>query len=360
MTRALLKTLRLPFESIRTIYAGQGEVRLYRNEITGVEQVGKRVSALGLEKASVFREARVLQALRHDHLVPILDVAVVEPVEDKLIQTIEMIIPYYPRGSICDALLRGEQFTIAESVQFVRDGLQGLDELHERQRLIHRDMKSPNILIDDRGRGRVGDLGIAIPMSDDGTAEAFHTTQIYAAPEIFTTQQVDRRTDLYGIGLVLFELLNGRLPYDEYDTDSIVKRLEKGQRPIKKAHLVQRPIVPPRIRQVINKAIAVDPAERYATSRQMLAAIDQAPFIDWRLIQNEDAVKVWEGATLAEPKIQYRVTATKAKRGSEWKLLGQKHINAWQRCVEDQTVPGPAGVKATAFFDQIVRHATNL
>jgi serine/threonine protein kinase len=354
-----LRTLRLPFEAIRTVYTGgQGEVHLYRNEITGVDQIGKRVAALGIEEAQVFREARVLQALRHDHLVPIFDVAVVEP-QTMGLKTIEMIMPYYQRGSLCDAMVNGERFSVGHAVQFARDALLGLDELHERQRLLHRDVKAPNVFIDERGRGRLGDLGIAIPMDADGTAEAYNTVQLCAAPEVQTTKRVDRRTDIYGIGLVLKEALSGPFPYDNYTVELVASRLAKGRRAIVDGDLTLPPVVSPRLRQIISKAIARKPDDRFGSAREMIDAIDRAPFLDWCQIEDLPTSKRWEGLHLAAPGVRYRVDAEKYKRGERWKLTGRKFITTWQRCVDDQIVEDPVGRSSREFFDQMLKEATS-
>jgi eukaryotic-like serine/threonine-protein kinase len=317
MTRTLLKNLWLPFESVKTLYENSSEVRLYRNDITGVKQIGKRVSALGIEQATVFREATLLQSIRHDNIVPVYDVAVVDEEDcDPLLKVIEMVLPYYERGSVYDALQRGERFSIAEAVHHTREALSGLDELHERYRLLHRDIKSANVFLDEHGRLRVGDLGVAVPMEEDGTAEAFQASQMYTPPETMIIQRYDRRADLYGIGLILFELLNGPFPYSEYTRSQIVKRLEKGRRPILDEHLVFKPQVPPRLRQIVTKAISRNPGDRYANAREMMDAIDKAPLIDWRLAEEAPGHYVWEGALGRVGGRMYRVAARSSSVGT--------------------------------------------
>ena len=113
--RRLVETLTLPYKTARTLYEGSSEVRHDVNDVTGVEEIGKRVSKIGLEEALGFREAALLQSIRHDHLVPVYTVASVSiPDLDPLFTVVEMIMPYYPRGSVFDALERGETFTIGE------------------------------------------------------------------------------------------------------------------------------------------------------------------------------------------------------------------------------------------------------
>lgn len=361
MSRTLLATLRLPYESLRTLYEGTSEVRLYRNDITGVQQIGKRVSALGNEEAAVFREAKILSNLRHDHIVPVSDVAVVDdPQIDRQLKVIEMIIPYYQHGSAYDALERGERFSIGAAVQLTREVLNGLNELHEGHRLLHRDIKSANVFLDDNRRMRVGDLGLAIPMNDDGTAETYPTCQMYSAPESASAEHCERSTDIYGVGLLLFELLNGPFPYSEYNRGLIDQRLQKGQRPLLDRHLAFKPCVPSRLRQVVNKAISRDPSRRYANTREMMDALDRAPFIDWSASSASADSAVWEGAVGGSAdRRSYRVSAEKCRRGSGWRLSGLHRVNRWQRCVTDQTVADLAGREAQSFFDDLVKLATS-
>lgn len=360
-TRTLLKTLWLPFDAIRTLYEGTSEVRLYRNDITGVQQIGKRVSAVGSEdRATVFREPTILQSISHDNIVPVHDVAIVDdPSCDELLTVIEMIIPYYERGSVYDALERGERFSIAEAIRLTRDGLNGLNELHEVHGLLHRDIKSGNVFIDGQGRLRVGDLGLAVPMRQDGTADAFVGSQMYTAPETVTAKVSTRQTDIYGFGLVLFELLNGPLPYAQYTRADTWARLTQGKRAIKDSDLRREPHIPPRLRTVLNKSLALRPLDRYPSARTMIDALDGARFVDWGPPTKSDDLVEWQGHTAGRQRDLYRVSAQRMRSG-RWKLSAQKCRNRWQRFgIADQDVDALIGPAATEFFDQVVRHATS-
>ncbi len=300
MTRTLIRCLWLPYESVRTVYAGTSEVRLYKNEITDVLQIGKRVSGIGAECAIVFREAKLLMSIRHDHIMPVYDVAMVDGAHDKLLTVIEMIMPFYANGSIFDALERGHRFTVGEAIRITRQALLGLSELHEGHRILHRDIKSANVFIDDTNRARIGDLGLAVAMDPDGTAEAFPASQMYTPPEAHTGRRATRESDIYGMGLILHELLNGPFPYADYTCAMLAERLEKGQSPILPRHLRQGPHVPRRIRSVVSKAAGKDPNDRFASAREMIDALDAAPFVDWRF-RVDGEVQCWEGTSNVDP-----------------------------------------------------------
>lgn len=359
--RRLVEILTLPYKTAQTIYEGSSEVRRYVNSVTGVEEIGKRVHKLGLEDCLGFKEATLLQTLRHDHLVPVYTVvSVFEPNSDPLFTTIEMIMPYYPRGSVFDVLIKQKQrFGMSEAVRLARDFLLGLDYLHEQHRLLHRDMKSANVFVDLSGRGRIGDLGVSVPMGPDGAAEAFQMgLQMYTAPEAFPTKRADRQTDIYGVGLILYEMLNGPFPYDDYENEPLERRLDKGKRAMRDEHLAFKPHVPRRLRAIVTKAISRKPTDRFATAREMMDAIGKARFIDWEQVAGEEFT--WEGIVPGVPEIGYQVSATRMKRPECWRLSGKKRTTEWRRCVQDQDVTDLSDKSARDFFDQMVSEATSL
>lgn len=346
--------LRLPFEALRTVYAGACEVRLYRNEVTGSHEVGKRVSTHGLEGALIVQEASWLQRIRHDNVVPVQSVAVVDGYPAAL-RVVEMVMPYYPRGSVADALARGERFGVRDARDVALAALNGLAELHERERVLHRDFKSPNLLLtEDRVLARVGDLGAAAAMDASGRAPAYPSAQLYSPPEAFSTHEVDRSSDLYAAGLVLLELANGRLPWEEYgDRLAMARRLSAGRPAVLPRHLRVGPHVPPRMRAIITKATAASPGRRYATAAEMAAALSACPLVDWAPDREEGGARVWEGRSAVRPDRRYRVEAHRLRRGG-WRLAGLQHVRAWRRAVRDQDVDALDSTAAREFFDQIV------
>jgi eukaryotic-like serine/threonine-protein kinase len=350
--RTEIRTLTLPFDSLRTIHVGASEVRLYRNEITGELEVGKRIDLLGMDKAVVALEAKLLKTIRHDNVAPVTEVAIVQSYKPPL-KVIEMVMPYYERGSICDAMRSGERFSLAEARKLAIEALRGAAEINERHQILHRDHKSPNVFLDDDGHARVGDLGIAIPMEDDGSAEAYPSLQLFTPPETYTTMRVDRRSEIYQLGLVAFELINGPFPYADYPQDDTKARLEKGRRALRDGDLEFQPYVPRRMRTVISKAIKVKPGHRFANAMKMIDALRAVKMIDWRETVSEDERVVWDGTSVQRPDRSYRVEATKRRRGG-WSLAGSQCVTRHQRVRPDQIVADPRGRDAAAFFESIL------
>jgi serine/threonine protein kinase len=361
-TRTLIKTLTLPYESVRTLYVGDCEVRLYRNEITGALQVGKRLSTLGLEDTVAAREATLLKTINHPNLAEVSDVTRVEGY-DPALDVIEIIMPFYERGSVFDCFERGERFSVGEGLEITSMALRGLAELHEVHGIVHRDIKSPNILLADNGRGLVGDLGVAVPLDEAGKAEALDSPRLWAPPESYVVGLIDQRADLYQMGLVLHELTSGPFPYDatpRYLLDRIASRLLRGSRGVVGADIEPAPWVPPSLRQVIRKALALSPDGRYSSARAMNDALRRVPFVDWTLVIDEPDRKLWEGTTVRRADRRFRVEATRRKRGNGWRLNGAQRLNAWRRVAPDVIATNLRGVEVRSLFDAVVAIATSL
>jgi serine/threonine protein kinase len=358
LTGEIVRILRLPFEALRTIYAGDCEVRLYRNEVTDVLEVGKRVDLLGLEGSILAQEATWLSRIRHDHLVPVQSVATVTSYPPPM-RVIEMIMPYYERGSIADALGRGERFSIAEARDHVLATLRGVGQLHEVENILHRDLKSPNVLLTSDARlARVGDLGVSSPMDEGGSAEAYASAQLYSAPEAFTTHRVDRRSDIYAVGLLLFEMANGPLPWDEYDDRlAMATRLAAGRPAPLPRHLRFSPTIPPAMRRLIGQAISANPDRRPQTAMVMSSRLAGIPLVDWSLLDRDASGEVWQGRSSIRQDRIYRVEARSRSVGGV-RLSGLQRVSSWRRVVEDQDVADLGRRDATAFFDQMVAIAT--
>lgn len=363
--RTLLRKLELPYESVRTVYEGDSEVRLYRNELTQELQVGKRFDILGVESSVAVREGATLRRIAHANITPVYDVARVTGYPSPM-EVVEIIMPYYTRGSLYDAFQRGERFTVGDAVRLCVGALHGLAELHEVHGILHRDIKTPNLLLAENGRLVVGDLGVAAPMQPDGTAEALPNARLYTPPEGFGTRRLDRRSDLYQLGIVLHELVSGPLPYEDslYDISAVAARLASGRRAVLPRHLGHAAWVPRRLRTVINKSTSSDPDTRYPSAKAMVDALTAAPRVDWHPIVDEPEHKRWEGATPQRPDRRFAIEARylASKRGRNhtgWMLSGLQLVTKWQRVVPDSLAAELQGNQAATFFESMVAIATS-
>jgi serine/threonine protein kinase len=317
-----------------------------------------------MEETVALREAKLLQSIKHENIVQIFDVAHVDAEPelgptlgyDSSMKMIEMIMPYFRRGSVHDALVRGERFSVGEACLLVQAALCGLGELHERHRILHRDVKSPNFFLGDDGTLMVGDLGVSVPLDDQGTAEPYASIQMHTPPETYVLQRVDRRYDLYAVGVLLLELLHGGLPYGEYNADDMQVRLGKGKPAIRPIDLEPAPHVPPRLRTIIRKAIAAKPENRYGTAREMRDAISRAPFVDWRAVIAEPDHRLWEGESARRRDRRFQVEGV-TRRNGQWTFTARQQVKRWQRFLPDLIASTPTAPEVEKFFDQVLKVA---
>ncbi|HLA77037.1 MAG TPA: protein kinase [Vicinamibacteria bacterium] len=174
---------------------------------------------------------------------------------------------------------------------------EGLQAVHDAG-IVHRDLKTPNIMLDPQGVARLMDFGVAKRLGE-GTLTA--TGQIVGTPEYMSPEQaqghpVDYRSDIYALGIVLFEIFTGRVPFrGETPISTILKHLNEP--PPLDGPAAAR--IPPRVKAVLQKALAKEPTQRYATSRELAEALRDARSPSRR--QQPIATEVLEAPTVLAP-----------------------------------------------------------
>jgi hypothetical protein len=169
------------------------------------------------------------------------------------------------------ALPPGQAYDVATQVA---DGLQAIHD----EGIIHRDLKTTNIMVDKRGVVRLMDFGIAKEWQAEGAAGLTGTGQIvgtpeYMSPEQVRAQKIDFRSDIYSLGVVVFELFTGHVPFRGATPAGIIfKHLEEAP-PLDGASAVG---LPKEVIPILRKALAKDPAERYPKARLMAQALREA------------------------------------------------------------------------------------
>ena len=201
---------------------GMGAVYLARDDVSG-QRVAVKVLPGSLARERNVRErfiqeARSLAALDHPGIVPLITFA--QDGDDRY------LVMKYVEGRPLEHLIRAQRVLApAEALRILRETCLALDYAHGRG-VVHRDIKPANVLIDDRGRVVVVDFGIARKLEGEKrltqTGMLMGTPQ-YMAPEQIDGQQVDGRCDLYACGLLLFEMLAGRPPFDGERTFDILR-----------------------------------------------------------------------------------------------------------------------------------------
>ncbi len=212
------------------------------------------------------REAKMIAMLEHPAIAPVYDYGE----EDGQPY---FVMRYMTGGSLAERIRQGP-LTVEEATRILAHIGPALDEAHRRG-VIHRDLKPGNILFDQHNMPYISDFGIAklVGTQTNVTGSAIVGTPAYLCPEQAQGEELDGRADIYALGVILFEMLTGRQPY-EGDTPMSVVVKHITQPP---PHILDvRPDLPPAIEAIIEKAMAKRKEERYATVAEMVNALERS------------------------------------------------------------------------------------
>lgn len=213
-------------------------------------------------------EAAAVARMRHNNIIQVYDF-------DHENNTYFIVFEYIPGETLQAWLSRLNKekrlLPIADAVRVAASIADALEFAHQ-QELIHRDVKPANVMINVKGEPILMDFGIAkiVGGTQHTATGAVIGTARYMSPEQIKGERVDARTDLYSLGITLFEMLSGRPPYE---SDSVMTMMMMHvQDPVPNL-LELRPDVPAAIVAIIYRALSKEAAERYATAAEMAAAL---------------------------------------------------------------------------------------
>jgi serine/threonine protein kinase len=175
----------------------------------------------------------------------------------------------YVRGEDLKSLIhRMKALTVGAAVSVARQVAEGLAEAHKLG-IIHRDLKPGNIMIDKDGQAKIMDFGIARSLAGGGTTAegAIIGTPEYMSPEQVEGKEADQRTDIYALGIILFEMVTGRLPFEGQTPFSIATKHKTEPPPIPKKLVPQ---IPEGLNKLILRCLDKDRAKRYQTAEELL------------------------------------------------------------------------------------------
>lgn len=218
------------------------------------------------------REARLMAKLSNPHLVPVYDSNKCEV--DGV--TWHFIVMPFMEGGTLRARIRRSPVPLKQACDYLRDIADALDYIHS-QGIIHRDIKASNVLLDSEGSCYLSDFGIARITTDatqlTSTGNVLGTVD-YVAPELFeVNRRADARSDLYSLGVLLFEMVTGQLPFSAENQIALVS-MHMNKRPPSPRSISQQ--ISNQVDRVILRALEKKPEQRYGSATELADAFCRA------------------------------------------------------------------------------------
>jgi eukaryotic-like serine/threonine-protein kinase len=223
------------------------------------------------------REARAVARLNHPHIVTVID-AGEEPSADGEAGTPYIVLEYVDGETLKQLIRRGGPLPIAQALAYAVEIARALGAAHE-QLIVHRDVKPQNVLISSEGSAKITDFGIARTLTEEGLTmdgRVLGTTD-YVSPEQALGQPVTGQSDLYSLGVVLYEMLTGAVPFSGETPVAVAMRHVRERVPDVQAH---RPEASAASAAVVERATAVSLGERYQSAAAMAADLEEALAIE--------------------------------------------------------------------------------
>lgn len=211
-------------------------------------------------KERFIREAQAAAALDHPNICTVYEIG---DFEDKA-----FIAMAYVEGQSLREKIAMRPLSIYEALDTAIQVAKGLEEAHNRG-IIHRDIKSANIMVDKKGQAKIMDFGLAKVVGESLITKEAETlgTVAYMSPEQARDKAVDHRTDIWSLGVVLYEMLSGQLPFrGEQETSVMYSIVHEEPKPLKAI----KPDAPSELERIIHRALEKKPESRYSSASEML------------------------------------------------------------------------------------------
>jgi eukaryotic-like serine/threonine-protein kinase len=230
------------------------------------------------------REARSVAQLNHPHVVTVID-AGEEPTTDETgtlgdgrSATPYIVLEYVHGETLKDVIRREGRLAIPQAIAYTIEIARALGAAHERQ-IVHRDVKPHNVLISEEGGAKITDFGIARTLTEEGLTIAGRVlgTTDYVSPEQALGQPVTGQSDLYSLGVVLFEMLTGDVPF--HGSSPVAVAMKHVREDVPDVQLL-RPEISAATAVVVERAVSKDLARRYADAASMVTDLEEVLAIE--------------------------------------------------------------------------------
>ncbi|MCL4236751.1 MAG: serine/threonine protein kinase [Anaerolineae bacterium] len=217
------------------------------------------------------REARSVARLKHPNIVQVYDFEH-DAASDSYYMVMEFINGPTLKDRLFDLSAAGSLLPVAEVVRIIKTAAHALAYAHERK-MIHRDVKPANLMLDEDGRVVLTDFGIAkiVTGAHITSSGGMIGTPAYMAPEQGLGQAGDERSDIYSLGVILYQLLTGRLPFDANTPLAIILKHVNEPLPLPRQFV---PDLPADLEAVVWRALEKDPEARFQSAHEFAAALD--------------------------------------------------------------------------------------
>lgn len=213
--------------------------------------------------ANFLKEARSAAKLNHPNLVRAFAVGE----EDG---TCFMAMSFIGGGTVKDKIRSTGRIPVDEALHITQQVAEALHYAWTEAKIIHRDIKPDNIMLDDDGLVKLTDLGLAMHQKDWSEDMDISGSPSYMSPEQFAGEKLDPRSDIYSLGITLYQMLSGELPFDA-ETVGSVARQHFHQEPVSLLKIMPR--LSPKVWRLVKKMIAKEPEDRFADIESLLKAL---------------------------------------------------------------------------------------
>ena len=235
------------------------------NREVAIKFLPRHIASQKEEKEKFKVEARAAAALNHPSIATIYSI---EEDKDEV-----FIVMEYINGVELKDKIAGGQINMNEALEITRKIADGLNAAHS-EGIVHRDIKSSNIMVTANGNVKIMDFGLAKIMGSGQVTRIGTTmgTAAYMSPEQATGEKVDNRTDIWSLGVILYELLTGELPF-KADYEAAWTYVIINKQPLKPSELDRK--IPPQVDSIVMRILEKEKDKRYKSTEELIRDIDR-------------------------------------------------------------------------------------